>query len=53
MVNAGISFKVRQRGVKAVKAESADVKALQEKVEAQDKEIQELREMVEKLAAKA
>lgn len=53
MVNAGISFKVGQRGAKAVKAESADVKALQEKVEAQDKEIQELREMVEKLAAKA
>lgn len=53
MVNAGISFKVGQRGVKAVKAENADVKALQEKVEAQDKEIQELREMVEKLAAKA
>ena len=53
MVNAGISFKVGQRGAKVVKAESADVKALQEKVEAQDKEIQELREMVEKLAAKA
>ena len=53
MVNAGISFKVGQRGAKAVKAESADVKALQEKVEAQDREIQELREMVEKLAAKA
>lgn len=53
MVNAGISIKVGQRGAKAVKAESADVKALQEKVEAQDKEIQELREMVEKLAAKA
>ena len=53
MVNAGISFKVGQRGAKAVKAESAEVKALQEKVEAQDKEIQELREMVEKLAAKA
>lgn len=53
MVNAGISFKVGQRGAKAVKAENADVKALQEKVEAQDKEIQELREMVEKLAAKA
>lgn len=53
MVNAGISFKVGQRGAKAVKAESADVKALQEKVEAQDKEIKELREMVEKLAAKA
>lgn len=53
MVNAGISFKVGQRGSKAVKAESADVKALQEKVEAQDREIQELREMVEKLAAKA
>ena len=53
MVNAGISFKVGQRRAKAVKAESADVKALQEKVEAQDKEIQELREMVEKLAAKA
>lgn len=53
MVNAGISFKVGQRGAKAVKAESADVKALQEKVEAQDKEIQELREMVEKLVAKA
>lgn len=53
MVNAGISFKVGQRGAKAVKAENADVKALQEKVEAQDREIQELREMVEKLAAKA
>lgn len=53
MVNAGISFKVGQHGMKAVKAESADVKALQEKVEAQDKEIKELREMVEKLAAKA
>lgn len=53
MVNAGISFKVGQRGAKVVKAEGADVKALQEKVEAQDKEIQELREMVEKLAAKA
>lgn len=53
MVNAGISFKVGQRGAKVVKAESADVKALQEKVEAQDKEIQELREMVEKLVAKA
>lgn len=53
MVNAGISFKVGQRGAKAVKAESADVKALQEKVEAQDKEIKELREMVEKLVAKA
>ena len=53
MVNAGISFKVGQRGAKAVKAEGADVKALQEKVEAQDKEIRELREMVEKLAAKA
>ena len=53
MVNAGISFKVRQRGAQAGKAESADVKALQEKVEAQDKEIQELREMVEKLVAKA
>ena len=53
MVNAGISFKVGQRGAKAVKAESAEVKALQEKVEAQDKEIQELREMVEKLVAKA
>lgn len=53
MVNAGISFKVGQRGAKAVKAESADVEALQEKVEAQDKEIKELREMVEKLAAKA
>lgn len=53
MVNAGISFKVGQRGAKAVKAESADVKALQEKVEAQDREIQELREMVEKLVAKA
>ena len=53
MVNAGISFKVGQRGAKAVKAEGADVKALQEKVEAQDKEIKELREMVEKLAAKA
>lgn len=53
MVNAGISFKVGQRGAKVVKAESADVKALQEKVEAQDKEIQELREMVEKLATKA
>lgn len=53
MVNAGISFKVGQRGAKVVKAESADVKALQDKVEAQDKEIQELREMVEKLAAKA
>lgn len=53
MVNAGISIKVGQRGAKAVKAESADVKALQEKVEAQDKEIKELREMVEKLAAKA
>lgn len=53
MVNAGISFKVGQRGAKVVKAESADVKALQEKVEAQDKEIKELREMVEKLAAKA
>lgn len=53
MVNAGISFKVGQRGAKVVKAESADVKALQEKVEAQDKEIKELREMVEKLVAKA
>lgn len=53
MVNAGISFKVGQRGAKVVKAEGADVKALQEKVEAQDKEIKELREMVEKLAAKA
>lgn len=53
MVNAGISFKVGQRGAKAVKAEGADVKALQEKVEAQDKEIKELREMVEKLVAKA
>lgn len=53
MVNAGISFKVGQRGAKVVKAEGADVKALQEKVEAQDKEIRELREMVEKLAAKA
>lgn len=53
MVNAGISFKVGQRGAKVVKAEDADVKALQEKVEAQDKEIRELREMVEKLAAKA
>ena len=53
MVNAGISFKVGQRGAKIVKAEGADVKALQEKVEAQDKEIKELREMVEKLAAKA
>lgn len=53
MVNAGISFKVGQRGAKVVKAESAEVKALQDKVEAQDKEIQELREMVEKLAAKA
>lgn len=53
MVNAGISFKVGQRGMKAAKAEGADVKALQEKVEAQDKEIKELREMVEKLAAKA
>lgn len=53
MVNAGISFKVGQRGAKVVKAEVADVKALQEKVEAQDKEIKELREMVEKLAAKA
>ena len=53
MVNAGISFKVGQRGAKVVKAESADVKALQEKVEAQDKEIRELREMVEKLVAKA
>lgn len=53
MVNAGISFKVGQRGAKAIKAENADVKALQEKVEAQDKEIQELREMVEKLVAKA
>ena len=53
MVNAGISFKVGQHGMKAVKAESADVKALQEKVEAQDKEIKELREMVEKLVAKA
>ena len=39
MVNAGISFKVGQRGAKAVKAENADVKALQEKVEAQDREI--------------
>ena len=53
MVNAGISFKVGQRGAKVVKAEGADVKALQEKVEAQDKEIKELREMVEKLVAKA
>lgn len=53
MLNAGISFKVGQRGAKVVKAEGADVKALQEKVEAQDKEIKELREMVEKLAAKA
>ncbi len=53
MVNAGISFKVGQRGMKAAKAEGADVKALQEKVEAQDKEIKELREMVEKLVAKA
>lgn len=53
MVNAGISFKVGQRGMKAAKAEGADVKALQEKVEAQDKEIKELREMVEKLLAKA
>ena len=53
MVNAGISFKVGQRGMKAVKAESADVKALEKKVEAQDKEIKELRKMVEKLAAKA
>lgn len=53
MVNAGISFKVGQRGAKVVNAEGADVKALQEKVEAQDKEIKELREMVEKLAAKA
>lgn len=53
MVNAGISFKVGQRGAKVVKAESADVKALQEKVDAQDKEIKELREMVEKLVAKA
>lgn len=53
MVNAGISFKVGQRGAKVVKAEGADVKALQEKVEAQDKEIKELREMVEKLASKA
>ena len=53
MVNAGISFKVGQRGAKVVKSESADVKALQEKVEAQDKEIKELREMVEKLVAKA
>lgn len=53
MVNAGISFKVGQRGAKVVKAEGADVKALQEKVEAQDKEIRELREMVEKLVAKA
>lgn len=52
MVNAGISFKVGQRGMKAAKAEGADVKALQEKVEAQDKEIKELREMVEKLVAK-
>lgn len=53
MVNAGISFKVGQSGMKAAKAEGADVKALQEKVEAQDKEIKELREMVEKLVAKA
>ena len=53
MVNAGISFKVGQCGMKAAKAEGADVKALQEKVEAQDKEIKELREMVEKLVAKA
>ena len=53
MVNAGISFKVGQRGAKVVKAEGADVKALQEKIEVQDKEIKELREMVEKLAAKA
>lgn len=53
MVNAGISFKVGQSGMKAAKAEGADVKALQEKVEAQDKEIKELREMVEKLIAKA
>ena len=53
MVNAGISFKVGQRGMKAAKAEGANVKALQEKVEAQDKEIKELREMVEKLVAKA
>ena len=53
MVNAGISFKVGQRGVKAVKTESADVKALEKKVEAQDKEIKELRKMVEKLAKKA
>ena len=53
MANAGISFKVGQRGMKAAKAEGADVKALQEKVEAQDKEIKELREMVEKLVAKA
>lgn len=44
MVNAGISFKVGQSGMKAAKAEGADVKALQEKVEAQDKEIKELRE---------
>lgn len=53
MVNAGISFKVGQCGMKAAKAEGADVKALQQKVEAQDKEIKELREMVEKLVAKA
>ena len=53
MVYAGISFKVGQCGMKAAKAEGADVKALQEKVEAQDKEIKELREMVEKLVAKA
>ena len=46
-------IRLKAAGMKAAKAEGADVKALQEKVEAQDKEIKELREMVEKLVAKA
>ncbi len=61
MVNAGVSLKFGQHGTKAsgnvgeqeVKELRATVEAQNEKLNEQEKQIQELREMVEKLTAKA
>ena len=61
MVNAGVSLKFGQHGTKAsgnagnqeVKELRATVEAQNEKLNEQEKQIQELREMVEKLSAKA